>query len=173
MNDSLKQLHVSYQPVQDRLLLILCTQDDKEFRLWITRRYLRVLWPALMKALESDPDVAGRPDQTGRRAVLEFQHEKALAGARFTKDIGSDERVRPFGDTPLLASRAQVSLTKDGRVVLGMQAEDRRGIRFTLEWPMVHSLCHLIGQSLRRSGWDFALKVARAASAPAAGAKIN
>ena len=43
---------MSYSAEQDRLLLRVGTTDKKEYQLMLTRRFVRVLWAALIKVLE-------------------------------------------------------------------------------------------------------------------------
>jgi tRNA 5-methylaminomethyl-2-thiouridine biosynthesis bifunctional protein len=41
----IRQLQVACDHLQDRLLLRVATQADEEYRIWLTRRFLRDLWP--------------------------------------------------------------------------------------------------------------------------------
>lgn len=45
--NQLHQVNASYIPEQDRLLLKINTTGQTEFRFWITRRYLALLWQVL------------------------------------------------------------------------------------------------------------------------------
>ena len=45
----LEQFSASYDSGQDRMLLRIRSNDDAEYRFWLTRRYLALLWPILMK----------------------------------------------------------------------------------------------------------------------------
>ena len=52
MTAPLHQLTLTFDPVEDRILLRIGTADNTEYRLWLTRRFLKVLWEALMKILD-------------------------------------------------------------------------------------------------------------------------
>ena len=43
----LAQIQIRFAPVEDRLLMRLSTDDGAEFRFWLTRRYVRIMWPIL------------------------------------------------------------------------------------------------------------------------------
>ena len=75
------QLQLRFDAEQDRLLLRVNTADREEFRLWLTRRMVARLWPALRSALESDDLVRTQPNRLARDTVLSFQQDKALAQA--------------------------------------------------------------------------------------------
>ena len=52
--------------------------------------------------LEEDHEIAARADPITRRALFEFEHEKALSQASFAKAYEETQRARPLGDAPLL-----------------------------------------------------------------------
>ena len=54
----LHQFNMEYVAEEDRLLLRVQTVDHNEFLVWLTRRYVKQLWPLLVKLLERDPDAA-------------------------------------------------------------------------------------------------------------------
>ena len=55
----LHQMQIVFVPEQDRLLFRLNTtgRQQQEFRFWLTRRYVRILWKALLNMLKAqDPN---------------------------------------------------------------------------------------------------------------------
>ncbi|KPJ80691.1 MAG: hypothetical protein AMJ58_07785, partial [Gammaproteobacteria bacterium SG8_30] len=74
----LRQIQVRYLPDQDRILLRMNGAESEEYRMWVTRRYLAVLWPMLARFVAAEPIVQQARPET-RRAVLDFQREKALS----------------------------------------------------------------------------------------------
>ena len=48
----LHQLKVDYDAEQDRLLMQVATSEGVEVRLWLTRRFVKLLWPLLVKLAE-------------------------------------------------------------------------------------------------------------------------
>ena len=48
----LHQLKVDYDAEQDRLLMMVATSESVELRLALTRRFVKLLWPLLVKLAE-------------------------------------------------------------------------------------------------------------------------
>ena len=63
----LHQVQLSYDPTEDRAVLRIRTHDNSEFTFWLTRRYVKLLWPVLMQMLESHPQVANQTDTAAKR----------------------------------------------------------------------------------------------------------
>ena len=82
----LHQLKVEFDAEQDRLLMRVSTASSEEALLWLTRRCVLRLWELLMGYVQSKPDIAARAaDPMARRTLMEFEHEKALSQATFSK----------------------------------------------------------------------------------------
>lgn len=43
-----------YSSEQDRILQRIGTAEKSEYQLWLTRRFIKVLWGALMTTMEKD-----------------------------------------------------------------------------------------------------------------------
>lgn len=85
MVDALQQINIRHDATEDRLLLRLRTAADGETTLFLTRRFVARLWPALLKALGADPAVAAQADPAARSAVMAFRHEHAVARSDFSR----------------------------------------------------------------------------------------
>jgi hypothetical protein len=48
----LHQLKVEYDAEQDRLIMLVATSEPVELRLALTRRFVKLLWPLLVKLAE-------------------------------------------------------------------------------------------------------------------------
>ncbi len=72
MPAQLHQLTLTFDPIEDRILLRIGTAESTEYHLWLTRRFVKVLWKALMKNL----------DQT-----LEFEEPGTQIDKRKSADI--------------------------------------------------------------------------------------
>ena len=49
----LHQLKIDFNAEQDRLLMLVSTDDGAEVRMWLTRRFVKLLWPLLAKRAEA------------------------------------------------------------------------------------------------------------------------
>jgi hypothetical protein len=156
----LHQLKIEFDAGQDRLLMRASTDSSQEALLWLTRRCVLRLWPLLVGVAEAEPQIASRAaDPLTKRALFEFQHEKALSQASFSQDYDVATRGRPLGDHPLLVARLQRRKSDDGRTVLGLLPAEGQGIFLTLDSPLLHGLMKLLQIAVERAEWGFTLKL--------------
>lgn len=165
MSAAVNQLHVSFVPAHDRLLLRVATANRREIRLWMTRRFVRQLWPVLLEALNTDPAVAGHADPRARSEVLSFQHEQAVQSTRFSKgQYQPAPETRPLTETPLLLSRVKSETLDATHTRLELITARDRSFQLTLDRKTIHSLCKLIADCASSAEWDLDLPLARPAS---------
>jgi hypothetical protein len=154
----LHQIKIEFDAEQDRLRMRVSTVTGQEALLWLTRRCVLRLWPLLVGGAEASPQVATRAaDPEVKKALLEFQHEKAISQAQFGKQYEEVPRTRPLGDDPLLIARLQRRTDPDGRVVLGLLPHEGQGIFLTLDEQLLHGFIKLLQQGVERAEWGFKL----------------
>ncbi len=153
----LHQLRIEFNPQQDRLLLRVSSADGKEVLLWLTRRCIKLLWPALIKLAQANPEIALQANPEAKKALLSFRHEKAVRQADFSRPYEESPRERPLGADPILIARIQARRDPQGRGVLSLLPLDGKGIHLTLDDNLLHSFCRLLQQSVTQAGWDIAL----------------
>jgi hypothetical protein len=163
----LHQLKVEFNPEHDRLLLQVSTDDGKEALLWLTRRCLRLLWPALLKTVQADPSIALQPDADARSALLGMRHEQAVQHANFSRPYEDRPRERPLGPDPLLVARIRTTRNPAGQCVLSLLPAKGQGVNLTLDDNLLHSLCRLLQTAVSRADWDVRLDLPQPLSAPA------
>jgi hypothetical protein len=159
------QLHVALVPAHDRLLLRMATARQQEVRLWMTRRFVKVLWPVLWEALQTDPAVAGHADGNVRREMLSFQHQRAVQDTAFTREYKATAGTTPLTQTPLLLTRARCRIVDDKHVGLELITARNRSFQLTLDRKTIHSLCKLIVDCAAKAEWDLDLPMAQADAA--------
>ncbi len=173
----LQQLKVDYSAEQDRLLMLIATDDGIELRTWLTRRYVKLLWPLLVKlAEEASPRIRTQASPEARKALLGIEHEQAVSKADFSKAYEKKSRSTPLGEDPLLLGRIQTGHDRKGRPVLALHPATGQGITLTLDSVLLHSLCRLLQAAVKKSGWDMELKLPgpeAAAAEPRAGRTLN
>ncbi len=154
----LHQIKIEFNAEEDRLMLRVSTVSGEEALLWLTRRCVLRLWPLLVGGVEASPDVAQRVvDPETKKALLEFQHEKALSQAQFGKQYADTPRTRPLGDNPLLVTKLQRRAGPDGRLVIGLLPSQGEGIFLTLDEPLLHGFIKLLQKAVERAEWGFKL----------------
>ena len=118
MVDALQQINIRHEATEDRLLLRLRTSAEGETSLYLTRRFVVRLWPALLKTLGADPAVAAQADPVARSAVMAFRHEHAVSRSDFSRPYQAPA-AKPA--TPLPAERDDE--TDEAPAEIGEKAE--------------------------------------------------
>lgn len=151
----IRQIQVAREAVQDRLTLRVATQANEEYRVWITRRYLRELWPHLTAMLAGH--LALRPHLAGEATPS--------AAPSFDQAFREDEATYPLGTTPLLASEAFLTEAGDGMARLTFREGRERSFSLNLNADLMQALCAMLRTTAGQAGWDLALDYAPAADA--------
>lgn len=160
----LQQLNVSFDAEQDRLLFKVRASDGTEIRLWLTRRYVKLLWGVLKKMAENLSGAVVHQEQDKREAVLAFAHEEAVAKTDFRTPYKTEEVHHPLGEEPILVSKIQrrAGPVKSGpgqNEILRMAPSDGQGIELTADNSMLHSICQLIANGVKKTDWDLNLQL--------------
>ena len=117
----LHQLKVDYDAEQDRLVMLVATNEGVELRLALTRRFVKLLWPLLVKlAEEASPRIRTQANPEARKALLGLEHEHAVSKADFSKPYDAVGSTTPLGETPLLLARIQTGHDRNGQPVVAL-----------------------------------------------------
>lgn len=150
----LHQIQIRYEALEDRALLRVATNDAREFRFWITRRYAKLLWQALRgSAVKGTPAVTQAAPQA-REAVMAFQHEAALAKADFNTGFREQTRDTPLGVAPVLLARVKCTTLNDGLTLLALHPVKGEGIEVRLDTTLLHSLLKLLCEAAAAGEWE-------------------
>jgi hypothetical protein len=167
---AIKQLNASYLLSEDRILLRLNTQDQVEYRLWLTRRVTLFILAASTHLLTKKLEQAHSPDTA--KAVNEFQ-KNAILEASKTANAGAQNYEAgtqfPIGFDPLLVMDASCSLTKNGEKLSAQNAATEvdfddalsldfllpGGANLNLNLPaeMMRAMCLLLDQLRIQAAW--------------------
>jgi len=149
----IRQLQIANDSVQDRLVLRVGTQANEEYRIYITRRFLREIWPHLVEMLNGH--LSGQSV-----TVVEANADTDVVpgeAASFEQSFIDDNPSYPLGATPLLASEAVLEASGDGTARLILREGRER--RFTLELTaeILHALCAMLRAANDQAAWDLTL----------------
>ncbi len=145
----LRQIQVAHDTVQDRLILRVATQANEEFRIFLTRRFLRKLWPRLVDmvatplivpAMDSNPEAAD-----------------SSANATFDEPFRDADSTFPLGSTPLLASECQLTKHSDGALHLTFREARERSFNLVLDAGLLQALCAMLRAAVDKASWDLTL----------------
>jgi hypothetical protein len=151
----LHQIQFRYVPQEDRILLRIKTTERSEFRFWLTRRYVKLLWPVVVKMLESDQRVQLQPTAEAKSAVLSFQHEKAIRKSDFSTQYREDAAELPLGESPVVLAKIQIKKAGSSGDLLCVHPESGKGIELAMNETLLHSFSKLLTDAIKVSEWDF------------------
>ena len=161
----LHQLKIDYDAEQDRLLMLVSASDGIEVRLTLTRRFVKLLWPLLLKlAEEASPRIRTQANPEARKALLGIEHAQAVARADFSKAYDAKPRSTPLGEAPLLLARIQTGRNREGQPVVALHPAEGSGVTLTFDSVLLHSVCRLLQSAVKKSDWDMDLRLPDAAA---------
>lgn len=155
---------MSYVPTQDRLLFRMNTKARQEFRFWMTRRYVSILWNTLMKLVnEAKPEEKDRvaaanalKDSIAETAKAEIEHKEKVAKSDF-ETAYEESTYLPLGEEPSLLFSVGVKPNPQGQAMICMHPENGQGIEMVLNDQIMHSLCKLLIDTTKKANWDLNL----------------
>ena len=156
----LRQINIDYDAENDRLLMRIGTSDGAELRLWLTRRFVKLLWPLLVKLAEdASPRIRTQANPEARKALLGLEHEQALSRADFSRPYENETPTTPLGEAPLLLSRIQTGHDRNRQPIVALHPSDGQGVTLNLDAVLLHSLCRLLQAAAQKSDWDVELRL--------------
>lgn len=156
---NIHQIQMRYNSQEDRILLRILSSERAEFRFWLTRRYVKLLWTVLIKMLERDPAAATHPDENTRRAMMGFQHANVVSGGEFTKPYEEGVSLLPLGATPVLLSRISGKQPDNQRQTLSLHPDKGQGIDIGVNSALLHMMSKLLTDAVAQSDWDLKLVI--------------
>jgi len=155
MASGLSQLSIRYVKAEDRLVFMFNTRDRKEYRLWLTRRFVaEALWPAIEDLLRQNPEIQRLSDEDAKKAMLSFEHENKVNKEAFGTEFSKDAVDFPLGEKPVLITGIRTGVGDKGTYDLAFQM--RRGGEATLSFDsrLLHSFCKLLAGGVEKTSWD-------------------
>lgn len=157
---NIHQLQVAFDAAEDRVLFRLSTTAGDEYRVFLTRRFVKLLWPHLQRGLESKVAVT-TPAPEARREVLAFEHDRAIREADFSRPFAEARtetpRNFPLGDKPIVATQGNLRMERTGAYKLTLNPAQGRGVEIGLDDRLMHSFCRLLEAAVRTAQWDIEL----------------
>lgn len=150
----LDQIQISFVPDEDRLLLRLSTQDQQEFRLWLTRRLVKALRPAFDQTLVAQPRIQTQATPQARQELLKFEHERVVQAADFKTPYRAEEKRLPLGQQPLVVTQIKIQRQPGGGIALSLAPTNGQGVDLALTPPLLHSFVALLENALATADWS-------------------
>lgn len=154
----LEQFNAAYDAMQDRILLRIRTSDGAEYRLWITRRYLGLLWPILMKMADGFSARKAPADPLTRSALAELAHGAAVGQADFASEY-QEGNLFPLGPEPVLLAKISLRPPAGETQTVLLLPHQGNGINLDLDEKLVHIIARLLQQAAVAGEWKLALDI--------------
>ncbi len=153
MNSQIHQMQFSYSTSEDRLLFRFNTTTGEEFGFWLTRRYIKLIWPVLLDVLGGFDRAT--PNPLMRDTLLSFRHDAVMSKADLATPFQeTTQAVRPLGDEPILLGQLSIKRSPQHLPILCMHPEHGKGIELVMDPTLLHSFCGLMIHAIHQSGWD-------------------
>jgi hypothetical protein len=152
---SLQKLQLTYDHVQDRLVLSFLTSDFAEYRFWITRKMVSALFEILQKLQEALLKTVAEKNKEAQKASQQIQHE---ATQRLAEKLGTRMTLKPLGDEPLLLYKVMAKPLEKNQVFFHLEDQIGRNIEFGADANLVTGLIQLIEKTLPQTDWNLLQK---------------
>jgi hypothetical protein len=158
---SIHQLQVVYQIEQDRILVRLNTLTGEEFRVSLTRRMMKKLFPHLVrKSTQVGTSKFQEPSHDGAnvKALEQFKKQELLKLGDFQKPFSHQVSVFPIGEQPLLATTVHLNQQEDGSLKIRFEEKilnpsEIRNVEVTMNIDLLKGFMHLLDAALQESDW--------------------
>ncbi|GAB6043808.1 hypothetical protein [Endothiovibrio diazotrophicus] len=188
--NGLHQLNLRYESAEDRLLLLIRTSEGNEIRVWLTRRFTRLLQQVLDSAVERmvDQVLAGRSPSPvaaapaspatvelpvtaplDRERVKAFQREHARSTVNLSSEYVAKAVGYPMGEVPLLASRIESRLLDGDALSLTFAVGEQQGINLALDRDHLFAFVDMVDQGAVVAEWGLPVRQQAEGRAAAAG----
>jgi len=150
---SVRQLQIANDSVQDRLVLRIATDDNEEIRVFLTRRFLREIWPHLSRMLGHQLN-----QQTAAPArESDGDGDEGHEASSFEQPFKEDDPVFPLGAKPMLASEATFESGEDGLSRMILREGRERYFSLNLNNELLQALCSMLRAASEQAKWDLGL----------------
>ncbi|MBF0399457.1 MAG: hypothetical protein HQL90_01675 [Magnetococcales bacterium] len=159
MKQPLHQIQVLFSQEEDRLQLCISTSTH-EVRCWLTRRFVKLLWPVLRRAMETTVgSVVDTPVTTSRIPARDTPSKQGHAPHDTANPFLGDAKEMPLGPLPILLTRAHLEPLPDGKFQVGLHPQESNGIEMAIEPKHLYALGKLLVDAVAKADWDLALSI--------------
>lgn len=154
MPSNLHQLQLTYNLIEDRLLLTFFTHDYCEYRFWITRHLVKGLWDTLQQFKKADltEGVKDKWEQREEERLAESQVKKESTQAQASKYTTKINQY-PLGEVPLLLYKLMVK-PEEGLLHFRLENLEGKFIEFSADRTIIALLSQLIFKAVGQTDWE-------------------
>jgi len=162
---NLHQLQFTYQEDTDRILLRVSFQELdgslQEIRAWLTRRFVKNLWPGIVQALKTRVSLDHPLSTHASAEILAMEHQASVTaiteGGNFSVPFTNEVDTFPIGETPILVTTAHFTLDASQPVKIHFVPIEGYGVEIAFPPTMLHGFCTLLQGVVKAAEWDIEL----------------
>lgn len=149
----IRQINVTYIPLEDRILLRINTDDNAELRFWLTRAVVIQLLTGLTRTecLMNDPKIVNNPQVA--EAIRLFEQETTAAKVEFTANFSASAVSYPMGEVPQLVTKLSIRNETDHAATV-FELANNQTITINFDPQMLSSFYKLLCDIVKISGWN-------------------
>jgi hypothetical protein len=148
----LHQINATFVPLEDRIRLMVNTNYGQEFRFWITRRYLGLLWQALARITATFATQRAPTDPLLQSMLADFSAAKAVNEADMKTPYVNGSEF-PLGEDPVLLTRITIGNAPHNQQLLRLLPERGQGIDLTLNDELTHLITNVLRHAATAAEW--------------------
>ena len=178
---NLHQLQFTYQEEGDRVLLRVSFQEQdgslQEIRVWLTRRFVKNLWPGIVQALKTRVSLDHPLSAYASAEIVAMEHQASVSaiseGGNFNVPFTNEVNAFPIGETPILATSAHFTLNASEPVKINFVPVEGYGVEIAFPPTMLHGFCTLLQGVVKTTDWDIELSLPGLADSDAPSKMLN
>ncbi|MCU6433128.1 hypothetical protein LPB67_04980 [Undibacterium sp. Jales W-56] len=165
----LHQIHVHYQPGQDRLLAKFSFNDAaadqarQEIRCFLTRRITMRLWPAMLESMSKQVAINQPASAMFSKDIVQMEHQSSVVlleqNGGFSTPYQEQVQTWPLGETPLLLETIQIHVQQDQPIQFEFVPLTDTGFSINLTPVVLHAFCKLLQTAVTEADWGFELEM--------------
>jgi hypothetical protein len=156
-NASIQQIHISYNAVEDRLLLKIGFSDNAELAIWLTRRLVKGLWQLLQVDEMAPPALVAPASQTSAQMLESFEKQAAVQKMDFTSEY--KQRSTTHQHDILLAKDCHLLKSTDQQTAIELQCNNGHRIKLKLTQELSVALTNMLQLVSKETAWELPLSV--------------
>lgn len=156
---NIQQLNLSYDKLEDRLLLRMGLADNTEVTVWLTRKMVKLVWPMLQSS-QHGPLVAPDTFTPETQPILDEIARVVEPAVPRNMDFSETYQAgrAPRTPQPMLPSDCRLlSLDHGQQYRLELAAKDGYNLRIPLSPEIAQALVNMLQLATREAGWDLSL----------------
>lgn len=164
----LHQIQVTYQQDDDRVLVRATFNrpegDLLEFRAWLTRRFVKFLWPGLTATLQAQVALNNMQHAQASAEIVNMENQAALdkikSQGNFDKPLDASSVTQlPMGELPILLTDVEFSLNPNQPVRIHFSDARKNGLALDFTQGLLYGFCALLQQAVKAAEWEMDLQL--------------